>query len=116
MITPSVCLNSQPDQGAQPCLDAAPPTPRQGTRSAKAWARMWTTHIAEAGQARYSLYVLTAANASPRAQRSGILDSALGDFTGFDLIVDCLTPECPRNRAYAIAELASFYSGELTAV
>ena len=33
MIQPSACLSWQPDQGAQPCTDAAAPTPLGGTGS-----------------------------------------------------------------------------------
>ena len=58
-----------------------------------------------------SLYVLTmaAANASARGQRVAILASPLHELTGFCLAVDCLNPECRRDRMFAVTELAEFY-------
>lgn len=53
--------------------------------------------------------VMAAANASPRGQRSAILASPLHELTGFYLVVDCRAPGCPRDRTFAVAELASFY-------
>ena len=64
-----------------------------------------------------SIYVLTimaATNASPRGQRAAILASKLGDLTGFCLAVDCLRPQCRRERTFAAAELAEFYGGDRT--
>jgi len=62
---------------------------------------------------RCSLYVpsMAAANASPRAQRSAILQSPLRELTGFYLAVDCLAPGCGGERRFAVAELADFYRG-----
>ncbi len=57
---------------------------------------------------------MAAANASPRGQRSAILATPLADLTGFNLAVDCLTPGCRGERAFAIAALARFYGGSRT--
>jgi hypothetical protein len=48
-----------------------------------------------------------AANASPRAQRTAIFTSKLGDLDGFLLVVDCGTPGCRGKRSYLIADLAA---------
>jgi len=49
MIQPSACLSWQPDQGAQPCTDAAAPTPLGGTGSFVADTRGIgvTPHVAQ---------------------------------------------------------------------
>jgi len=52
---------------------------------------------------------MAAAHASARGQRSAILASPLHELTGFCLEVDCLNPDCRRDRVYAVSELASFY-------
>jgi hypothetical protein len=57
---------------------------------------------------------MAAANASARGQRSAILASPLHELTGFCLAVDCLNPDCRRDRMFAVAELASFYGGQRT--
>jgi hypothetical protein len=59
-----------------------------------------------------SPYVLTmaAANASP----AGSGYSPLHELTGFCLAVDCLNPECRRDRMFAVAELAEFYGRQRT--
>jgi hypothetical protein len=49
-----------------------------------------------------------------RGQRVAILASPLAEPTGFCLAVDCLTPGCSGERAFAMAELASFYGGQTT--
>jgi hypothetical protein len=51
---------------------------------------------------------MAAANASAREQRSAILASPLHQLTGFCLAVDCLTPGCRGERAFAIGDLAKF--------
>jgi hypothetical protein len=63
-----------------------------------------------------SLYVplMAAANASARGQRTAILASPLRELTGFYLAVDCLAPRCNGERAFALAELASFYGRDST--
>jgi hypothetical protein len=43
-----------------------------------------------------------------------ILSSALHEFTGFYLAVDCLTAGCGGERTFAVAELASFYGEDKT--
>src|SRR4051812_39593063 len=53
----------------------------------------------------FSFLSMAAANASARGQRSAILDSPLRDFTDFNLVVDCLTAEGPRDRTFAISDL-----------
>ena len=55
---------------------------------------------------------MAAANASAREQRAAILASP--DLTGFCLAVDCLAPGCGGERAFAVAELASFYGDNRT--
>ena len=57
---------------------------------------------------------MAAANASPRGQRVAILNSKLGDLTGFCLEVDCLRPQCRRERTFAVSELAEFYGRDRT--
>ena len=52
---------------------------------------------------------MAAANASAREQRAAILASPLSEPSGFGLAVDCGSPECRRDRTFAIAELAAFY-------
>lgn len=49
---------------------------------------------------------MAAANASPRGQRSAILDSALHELEGFNLTVDCLTAGCRGERSYSVVALA----------
>jgi hypothetical protein len=58
-----------------------------------------------------SLYV---PNASPRAQRTGILNSRLGELVDFNLAVDCMTPGCLGERAYPIAALAQLFGSSIT--
>jgi hypothetical protein len=57
---------------------------------------------------------MTAANASARGQRAAILASPLHELTGFPLAVDCLTPECRRDRMFAVTELVEFYGRQRT--
>jgi hypothetical protein len=57
---------------------------------------------------------MAAANASARGQRTAILASPLYQLTGFCLAVDCLTPGCRGERAFAIGDLATFYGAERT--
>ncbi len=57
---------------------------------------------------------MAAANASARGQRVAILASPLSDLTGFCLAVDCLMPGCAGERTLAIADLQSFYAGQMT--
>ena len=52
---------------------------------------------------------MAAANASARGQRTAILASPLRELSGFYLAVDCGSPECRRDRTFAIADLAAFY-------
>jgi hypothetical protein len=59
-------------------------------------------------------HAMAAANASARGQRAAILASPLRDLTGFCLAVDCLAPGCGGERAFAVAELASFYGDNRT--
>lgn len=63
-----------------------------------------------------SLYVLPmgADNASVRGQPAAILASPLRELTGFCLAVDCLTPGCRGERAFAIGDLAKFYGPQRT--
>ena len=58
---------------------------------------------------------MAAANASARGQRSAILASPLHELIGFYLAVDCLARGCSGERAFAVAELASFYGRDRTA-
>jgi hypothetical protein len=62
---------------------------------------------------RYTFSV-AAANASPRGQRSAIMASALRDLTGFCLVVDCLAPQCRRERTFTIDSLAACYDSGMT--
>jgi hypothetical protein len=55
-----------------------------------------------------------AANASRRGQRIAILASPLSKLVGFNLTVDCLTPECAGGRAYAIAGLVALFGASVT--
>ena len=57
---------------------------------------------------------MAAANASPRAQRTGILNSRLSELVDFNLAVDCLTPGCLGERAYPIAALAQLFGSSIT--
>ena len=57
---------------------------------------------------------MAAANASARGQRVAILASPLHELTGFCLAVDCLNPECRRDRMFAVTELAEFYGRQRT--
>jgi hypothetical protein len=57
---------------------------------------------------------MAAANASARGQRAAILASPLHELTGFYLAVDCLAPRCNGERAFAVAELATFYGRDTT--
>jgi hypothetical protein len=57
---------------------------------------------------------MAAANASARGQRAAILASPLSELTGFNLMVDCLSPSCARARTFAVADLATFYGGSRT--
>ena len=57
---------------------------------------------------------MAAAKASARAQRVAILASPLPELTGFCLAVDCLNPECRRDRMFAVTELAEFYGRQRT--
>jgi hypothetical protein len=57
---------------------------------------------------------MAAANASARGQRAAILASPLSELTGFNLVVDCLTPGCGGERTFAVADLASFYGRDRT--
>jgi hypothetical protein len=57
---------------------------------------------------------MAAANTSPRAQRHAIMSSKLGELDGFEIHMDCQSPGCRRERAYAIAELARFYGPKVT--
>jgi hypothetical protein len=63
-----------------------------------------------------SHYVLmmAAANASARGQRAAIFASPLHELSGFLLTVDCLGPDCRRQRSFAIAELANFCGRDRT--
>ena len=55
---------------------------------------------------------MAAANASARGQRNAILASPLHELSGFYLAVDCASPECRRDRTFAIADLAALYGQE----
>ena len=57
---------------------------------------------------------MAAANASARGQRTAILGSPLHQLTGFCPAVDCLTPCCRGERAFAISDLANFYGRDRT--
>jgi hypothetical protein len=57
---------------------------------------------------------MAAANASARGQRAAILASPLSELTGFNLMVDCLSPGCARERTFAVGDLATFYGGSRT--
>ena len=57
---------------------------------------------------------MAAANASARGQRVAILSSPLSQLTGFCLSVDCLTPGCRGERAFAIGDLARIYGPSVT--
>jgi len=57
---------------------------------------------------------MAAANASARRQRSAILASPLHELTGFCLAVNCLDPQCRRDRMFAISDLADFYGRQRT--
>jgi hypothetical protein len=48
---------------------------------------------------------MAAANASVRGQRAAILARPLHELTGFCLIVDCLSPECRRERTHTRRQL-----------
>ena len=50
---------------------------------------------------------MAAANASARGQRAAIFASPLHELTGFYLAVDCRTPRCNGERAFAVAELGN---------
>jgi hypothetical protein len=58
--------------------------------------------------------IMAAANASARGQRAAILDSPPSELTGFNLMVDYLSPGCARERTFAVADLATFYGGSRT--
>jgi hypothetical protein len=60
------------------------------------------------------LFQMAAANASARGQRVAILSSQLSQLTGFCLSVDCLTPGCRGERAFAIGDLARIYGPSVT--
>ena len=55
--------------------------------------------------------MIDAAESEARGQRVAILASPLHQLTGFYLSVDCRTTSCGGERAFAIADLASFYKG-----
>ena len=57
---------------------------------------------------------MAAANASHRGQRIAILASPLSELVGFNLTVDCLTPGCGGERAYAIAGLVALFGPTVT--
>jgi hypothetical protein len=57
---------------------------------------------------------MAAANASARGQRAAILASPLHELSGLYLAVDCLAPRCTGERAFAVAELATFYGRDGT--
>ena len=57
---------------------------------------------------------MAAANASARGQRAAILPSPLHELSGLYLAVDCLAPRCNGERAFAVAELATFYGRDGT--
>jgi hypothetical protein len=57
---------------------------------------------------------MAAANASARAQRAAIFASPLHQLTGFCLAVDCVTPGCRGERAFAISDLANVYGRDRT--
>jgi hypothetical protein len=57
---------------------------------------------------------MAAANASARGQRAAILTSPLRELTGFALAVDCLAPRCGGERAFSMADLATFYGADRT--
>jgi hypothetical protein len=54
----------------------------------------------------FSNPICPAANATARAHRRAVLESPLGDFEGWLLAVDCGAPDCRRNRAHDLQELA----------
>ncbi len=57
---------------------------------------------------------MAAANASARGQRAAILASPLHELTGFCLVVDCLSPECRRERTYTVDGFAASYAVGIT--
>ena len=52
--------------------------------------------------------------ATDNGQRAAILASLLSELTGFNLTVDCLSPDCARVRTFAVTNLASFYGRSRT--
>jgi hypothetical protein len=51
--------------------------------------------------------VMAAANASARGQRAAIPATPLHELTGFCLVVDCLPPECRRERTCTVEGFAA---------
>jgi hypothetical protein len=53
-------------------------------------------------------------NASPRAVRSAVLSSALGEFSGHQIEMDCGNPACRKERRYLISDLAGVHGKGMT--
>ena len=49
---------------------------------------------------------------SARKRTSQLMATALSDFVGWLVVIDCAGPRCPRGRAYDVSQLTEFYRGD----
>jgi hypothetical protein len=57
---------------------------------------------------------MPAANTTSRSQRTAIMSSKLGELEGFELHIDCRSPGCRGERAYAVLDLARYHGAGVT--